>query len=406
MQKREMEVREALNNETMKFEATEEVAIEAVKFKIAEELVIARKMQSLQFTTNEQQRQSQIAIEYSKLSDKLNEKYGFELDQLSMALKKFDLGKNESIISFQKLAKAQRESEQKAEFDKASPSKEVVAEILKRGQDLGAPQYKQDGTMTFDYFLATMKLALEYTIKHTQSGLEEHSKARRASLKENNLEEYQQQILKAANWENLSSSLIQANLYQALKVPKSVFEKSMQTYMMEPEKRTIFEEEMQKLRDKYRDRKVEELTREQVLSSIEKLEMAKLEAQKKMYMIVKTQKLQPQMINALIKVEKLKADDQFFNETGIEEEDVEPSIKRLDMEKDEAYTAIIEKYAALSKAFLEEKKVETEKFREAQMEAMKKMQAAKGAKDAAKKEDAPADAAPLTMDSGMDAALI
>jgi hypothetical protein len=67
--------------------------------------------------------------------------------------------------------------------------------------------------MTFDYFLATMKLALEYTIKHTQSGLEEYSKARRACLKENNLEEYQQQILKAANWENLSSSVIQANLY-------------------------------------------------------------------------------------------------------------------------------------------------------------------------------------------------
>lgn len=160
-------------------------------------------------------------------------------------------------------------------------------------------------------------------------------------------------------------------------MPKSVFEKSMQTYMMEPEKRTIFEEEMQKLRDKYRDRKVQELTREQVLSSIEKLEQAKLEAQKKMYMIVKTQKLQPQMINALIKVEKLKADDMFFNDTNIEEEDVEPSIKRLDMEKDEAYTTIIEKYAALSKAFLEEKKVETEKFREAQMKAMKEMQAKK-----------------------------
>lgn len=48
-----------------------------------------------------------------------------------------------------------------------------------------------------------------------------------------------------------------------------------------------------------------------------------------MYMIVRQQKLQPQMINALIKVEKLKADDVFFNESGIEEEDVEPSIKRL-----------------------------------------------------------------------------
>jgi hypothetical protein len=104
MQKREMEVREALNAETMKCDFSKEVAIEAFKFKIAEELVIARKMQSLQFTTNEQQRQSQIAIEYSKLSDKLNEKFGFELDQLSMALKKYDLGKNETIISFQKLA--------------------------------------------------------------------------------------------------------------------------------------------------------------------------------------------------------------------------------------------------------------------------------------------------------------
>jgi hypothetical protein len=40
------------------------------------------------------------------------------------------------------------------------------------------------------------------------------------------------------------------------------------------------------------------------------------------------------MINAIIKVEKLRADDMFFNETGIEEEDVEPSIVRLEMEED------------------------------------------------------------------------
>jgi len=118
-----------------------------------------------------------------------------------------------------------------------------------------------------------------------------------------------------------------------------------------------------------------------VLDSVEKLEVSKLEAQKKMYMIVKTQKMQPQMINALIKVEKLKADDQFFNDTGIEEEDVEPSIKRLAMEKDEAYLAIVEKYAAMSKAFLDEKKKESEQLREAHMQAqqaaMEKMKAAK-----------------------------
>jgi hypothetical protein len=32
------------------------------------------------------------------------------------------------------------------------------------------------------------------------------------------------------------------------------------------------------------------------------------------------------MINALIKVEKVRADDTFFNDTGFEEEDVEPSV--------------------------------------------------------------------------------
>jgi len=42
----------------------------------------------------------------------------------------------------------------------------------------------------------------------------------------------------------LTNTLIQANLYQALKVPKAVFEKSTQVYLMEPAKRTVYEEEI------------------------------------------------------------------------------------------------------------------------------------------------------------------
>jgi hypothetical protein len=48
-----------------------------------------------------------------------------------------------------------------------------------------------------------------------------------------------------------------------------------------------------------------------------------------MYEIVRTQKPQPAIINSLIELEKLKAFDTFFIDTGFEEEDVEPSIKRL-----------------------------------------------------------------------------
>ena len=51
-------------------------------------------------------------------------------------------------------------------------------------------------------------------------------------------------VLKTANWEQLTNTLIQANLYQHLKVPKQVFEKSAQVYLMDPSKRTIYEEEI------------------------------------------------------------------------------------------------------------------------------------------------------------------
>ena len=141
---------------------------------------------------------------------------------------------------------------------------------------------------------------------------------------------------------------------------------------MEPSKRTIYEEEVQALREELRDKKPRELTREECLSSVRHLENAKFEAQKKMYEFVRTQKVAPQMINAVIKVEKLKADDHFFNETGIEEEDVEPSIKRLGLEDDAEFKEIIEEFKKKSEEFLASKKDET-----AQM--MQKAQAARAA---------------------------
>lgn len=95
------------------------------------------------------------------------------------------------------------------------------------------------------------------------------------------------------------------------------------------------------------------------MDSVRKLETAKFEAQKKMYEFVRTQRVAPQMINAVIKVEKLKADDHFFNETGIEEEDVEPNIKRLELEEDEEFKAIIEEFKKMSDEFLASKKDET-----------------------------------------------
>jgi hypothetical protein len=136
----------------------------------------------------------------------------------------------------------------------------------------------------------------------------------------------------------------------------------MQVYMMEPEKRTVYEEEIQKLRDSLRTRTPQKLTRDECVSSVKLLEQFKLNAQVKMYEIVRSQKLQPPMINAIIKVEKLKADDVFFNQTGFEEEDVEPSMKELGIENDDEIKAIIDEYTKKSAEFLDAKKDETAKM--------------------------------------------
>lgn len=154
---------------------------------------------------------------------------------------------------------------------------------------------------------------------------------------------------------------------------------------MEPKKRTIYEEEVQSLRETLRDKKPRELTRDETLSSVRHLEQAKFEAQKKMYEFVRTQKVAPQMINAVIKVEKLKADDHFFNETGIEEEDVEPSIKRLSLEEDQEFKDIIEEFKKKSDEFLASKKDETAQMMQKAQAAKAAMEAKRAAKKAAKK---------------------
>ena len=180
----------------------------------------------------------------SKTSDALEEEFGFNLQHLTHASRHFNLDANEELKSFRRLVIAQKESEEKAEFDRAQPPQEVIDALVEEGKGLGEPEYKKDGTMTFDFFLETNKIITKYVIQQTRAGLAEHAVKRRAAIAAGNEEEFQKLVMATANWEQLTQTLIQANLYQALKVPKQVFEKSAQVYLMEPSKRTIYEEEL------------------------------------------------------------------------------------------------------------------------------------------------------------------
>ena len=74
-----------------------------------------------------------------------------------------------------------------------------------------------------------------------------------------------------------------------------------------------------------------------------------------MYAIVKSQQMPPEMINTVILFEKDRADDQFWVETGFEEEDVEKAIVTLKLENDPQLKKIKEEWEAKSKAYLQER---------------------------------------------------
>lgn len=77
-------------------------------------------------------------------------------------------------------------------------------------------------------------------------------KARRAQLKEfkdkENKEDYYLALIRKVAVQTITERVYDATLYQQLKVPESVYVKSLTTYMMDPEKRRQYEEEVERIR--------------------------------------------------------------------------------------------------------------------------------------------------------------
>lgn len=105
------------------------------------------------------------------------------------------------------------------------------------------------------------------------------------------------------NWETACRANIQEKLYTSLKVTKEACQKSYKLYLMDFEKRTTYEEEMDTVRDA---RKETELSKKQVLEAVEIMEKAKFDVQMRMYDFVKMQRDHPALINARVRSEELK----------------------------------------------------------------------------------------------------
>lgn len=82
----------------------------------------------------------------------------------------------------------QKQSEIKARVARCTPTKEMVDEMMGEVKALGTAQIKQDGTMTFDFFLSVSKIINKYTHAMTSVGLKESVTKRRQLLKDEKME--------------------------------------------------------------------------------------------------------------------------------------------------------------------------------------------------------------------------
>jgi len=138
----------------------------------------------------------------------------------------------------------------------------VINAMIDEGRELGEPVYQQDGTMTFEYFLATTKIVYKHHYNFTVEKVQKFKTDRRAAIAAGQDKEFKKLFFEEENLQMHSKNQIQSALYQALKVPKSVFDKTGQAFMSNPEQRETFGNAINELEKSLTGREVVELTRD------------------------------------------------------------------------------------------------------------------------------------------------
>lgn len=231
-------------------------------------------------------------------------------------------------------------------------------EMLERAFKLGEPQIKSDGTLTFDYWLATQEIVVEYQLRHTIKGLDDLKSQRRDAMKRNDMNEYQQIVLKTGNWEQMASRLVQACLFENLQVSHECFALTNRAYMIQPEKRAQIERIVQEAKDRHIQTEKKSLQKGDFLLAFDRLQALNCEVQKKMFEALHVQKTPPHLVQALGDLEQMKAGDVFFNEFGYESSIISENAKGMNVTQDPDFMAIILKYQKQAQAYTEQKKTE------------------------------------------------
>jgi len=225
------------------------------------------------------------------MSDRMQIEFGFHLDELMTSVQLFSLKEDKQYMSLMQIANTQRQTDEKKFLDECMPNAERKVEYLKEAEKFGKAQFKADQTLTFDFFLNTKCHSLDWATQHQAETFEKMKAERREELRKlegvDNKESYYLMLMRKVAMQTITEQAYDGAIYQHLKVPEKVYVKSMQTYLMQPDKRKQYEEETEKARTKHIEKKPREMTREQVFECAQLIEKFKFDAQVKMYNIVR-----------------------------------------------------------------------------------------------------------------------
>lgn len=100
LDQRDQEVREKTRYSLVQYQMSEQEAIEALKLKIQEEIKRREKIQAIQMSIGGPKAILLISLERQKISNIIEQKFGFDLEQLEKAVKELNLAEKDEIVTF------------------------------------------------------------------------------------------------------------------------------------------------------------------------------------------------------------------------------------------------------------------------------------------------------------------
>jgi len=217
-------------------------------------------------------------------------------------------------------------------------------QALEEAKAMPKIEYNQNGTMAWDSFLTSSKIANKYAYLHTKDRLKQSVELRRKIFKEQGLgTNYRKIVQDTQKWKKGCKIQMQAEVYKSLNVPKTVFIKSVKEFLAEEDKRKEYDQAMIALRKEALGEETKEMSKDEVLDAVRFIEEEKL---KNFTTSVEMMKKSAPIaaIYLVMKLQSTVLEDKLAIEKSIEMTNVKANIASQNLKQDDDFKAIVEEF--------------------------------------------------------------